>query len=167
MAFEPPLSVNGWTILFHPLFVDQLAAIVADVQRAKAKDPSGYRAKNSAKRLKAILKLTCADVPANPASPAYRLGSTLGPEYGHWFRAKFFQQYRLFFRFDAKQRIIVYAWVNDDRTKRAYGSGTDAYAVFFGMLTAGNPPNGWAQLLCACQDARRALAQAAGSIEGE
>ena len=33
-------------------------------------------------------------------------------------RAKFFQQYRLFFRFHQASRIIVYAWVNDADTRR-------------------------------------------------
>lgn len=37
----------------------------------------------------------------------------------HWFRAKFFQQYRLFFRYHRAQRIIVYAWVNDEQTRCA------------------------------------------------
>ena len=50
---------------------------------------------------------------------------TLGDAYRHWFRAKFFQQYRLFFRYHAASRIIVYAWVNDEDTRRAYESADD------------------------------------------
>ena len=38
-------------------------------------------------------------------------------------RAKFFQQYRLFFRYHAQAKVIVFAWVNDEDTKQAYGSG--------------------------------------------
>jgi hypothetical protein len=34
-------------------------------------------------------------------------------------RARFFQQYRLFFRYHRASRIIVYAWVNDEHAKRA------------------------------------------------
>ena len=33
--------------------------------------------------------------------PEYRQGGTLGDDRKHWFRAKFFQQYRLFFRYRA------------------------------------------------------------------
>jgi hypothetical protein len=36
----------------------------------------------------------------------------------------------LFFRYHAAQRIIVYAWVNDDDTKRAYESLADAPGEF-------------------------------------
>jgi len=64
-----------------------------------------------------------------------------------WFRAKFFQQYRLFFRYHRESRIIIYAWVNDEDTKRAYESGSDAYRTFRRMLKSGNPPDEWEQLL--------------------
>jgi 6-phosphofructokinase 1 len=45
-----------------------------------------------------------------------RQGGTLGEEYKHWFRAKFLQQFRLFFRYQqsAGAKIIVLAWVNDE-----------------------------------------------------
>ena len=39
------------------------------------------------------------------------------------------------------------AWVNDDKTLRAYGSKTDAYATFKGMLEDGNPPYNFEALL--------------------
>jgi toxin YhaV len=71
----------------------------------------------------------------------------LGDEYKHWFRAKFFQQYRLFFRYHQQGKIIVYAWVNDENTKRAYQTKTDAYRVFQKMLKSGNPPDDWNDLL--------------------
>ena len=74
-------------------------------------------------------------------------GATLGDAYRHWFRARFFQQYRLFFRYHAASRIIVYAWVNDEGTRRAYESPDDAYRVFRRMLGTGRPPDGWDALL--------------------
>ena len=81
----------------------------------------------------------------------YHPSSTLGDENKHWFRAKFFQQYRLFFRFYTESKIIVYAWVNDERNKRAYDKKSDAYRVFEKMLKSGNPPNSWEELLRASQ----------------
>jgi toxin YhaV len=41
----------------------------------------------------------------------------------------------------------VYAWVNDENTKRAYNSKTDAYQTFKRMLNSGHPPNNWDQLV--------------------
>jgi len=86
-------------------------------------------------------------IPQDPSRAEYRQGNTLGEDHKHWFRAKFFQQYRLFFRYHASSKVIVYAWVNDEETKRAYESSDDAYRVFRKMLESGHPPGDWNQLL--------------------
>jgi toxin YhaV len=52
----------------------------------------------------------------------------------------------LFFRYHDASKIIIYAWVNDDDTKRAYESKADAYRVFSKMLKKGHPPDDWDQL---------------------
>lgn len=142
-----PLVVNGWRIFAHPLFLDQVEALARQVRDLRLKNPSGYRQKNPAKRLAAILRLAFEIIPQDPARPEYRQGKTLGKEHKHWFRAKFFQQYRLFFRYHAPSRIIVLAWVNGPDTKRAYESSHDAYRVFRGMLESGRPPEDWKALL--------------------
>lgn len=147
MTGNKPLVVNGWTIFAHPIFLDQLEALMAQVEALKGKDPAGYIKKNATKRLAAIAKLAFEVIPQDPARPEYRQGNTLGDENKHWFRAKFFQQYRLFFRFHAQAKVIVFAWVNDQDTKRAYESSDDAYRVFRRMLDNGRPPSNWAQLL--------------------
>ena len=142
-----PLVINGWTLFAHPLFLAQLDAMEQQVDALKQKDPSGYLKKNASKRLAAIVKLAFDIIPQDPTRPEYRQGGTLGEAYKHWFRAKFFQQYRLFFRYHAASKVIVLAWVNDDDTKRAYESTDDAYRVFRKMLTNGHPPDNWDQLL--------------------
>lgn len=141
------LVVNGWTIFAHPLFLDQLDDLARQVEALKRKDPTGFTRKNATKRLVAIAKLAFEVIPQDPARPEYRQGNTLGEDHKHWFRAKFFQQYRLFFRHHAQSKVIVLAWVNDEGTKRAYESGEDAYRVFRKMLEGGHPPNDWDQLL--------------------
>lgn len=142
-----PLVVNGWTIFAHPLFLDQLEKLTMQVQALRQKDPVGYTKKNASKRLAAIAKLAFDVIPADPTRHEYRQGSTLGEAHKHWFRAKFFQQYRLFFRYQVASKVIVLAWVNDDNTKRAYESDDDAYRVFKKMLEGGNPPDEWIKLL--------------------
>jgi toxin YhaV len=67
-------------------------------------------------------------------------------------------RFRLFFRYDSRSRLIVYAWVNDERTLRQRGAKTDPYEVFRRMLAAGNPPNDWAALLKAARTLRREIA---------
>ena len=144
---DEALVVNGWTVFAHPLFVAQLQALTDQVAALQAKDPQGYTRKNATKRLTAIRQLAFEVIPQDPARPEYRQGKTLGDAHRHWFRAKFFQQYRLFFRFHAASRIIVLAWVNDEDTRRDYENPDDAYRVFRKMLDSGHPPNDWDELL--------------------
>lgn len=139
--------INGWAIFAHPLFLNQLEELIAQVERLKQKDPDNFSKKNSAKRLAAIYKLAFESIPQDPTRAEFRQGITLGDEHKHWFRAKFFQQYRLFFRYHESSKIIVLAWVNDADTKRAYQSTHDAYKTFRKMLAAGRPPDDWNDLL--------------------
>ena len=142
-----PLAIHGWTVFAHPLFMTQVEARVEQVETLKRKDPTGYATKNATKRLAAIARLAFDVIPQDPARAEYRLGARLGDDRKHWFRAKFFQQYRLFFRYHATAKVIVYAWVNDDDTKRACEGSDDAYRVFRKMLESGHPPGDWNQLL--------------------
>jgi len=158
-----PLVIHGWTIFAHPLFLAQLEALARQVELFKQKDSVGYTKKNASKRLAAILKLAFEAIPQDPGRPEYRQGGTLGEEHKHWFRAKFFQQYRLFFRYHAASRVIVFAWVNNGGTKRAFESSEDAYRVFRKMLESGHPPDDWDRLLAeAHAEGRRLLRFIAG-----
>ena len=149
-----PLTINGWTILVHPLFLEQLERLVAAVEADKTKDPKNYKGRPNAKLLAAIAEITLKRIPANPADTRYRQGDTLGDEFKHWFREKFGNgRFRLFFRFDSRAKILIYAWVNDQQTLRTYGSRNDAYAVFAAMLKNGNPPDDWQSLVATCKDA--------------
>lgn len=146
-GMSEPLVIHGWTVFSHPLFLVQIEALAQQVEMLKLKDPAGYVKKNASKRLAAIAKLAFDVIPQNPTRPEYRQGGTLGNDHKHWFRAKFFQQYRLFFRYHATSKVIVYAWVNAEDSKRAYESSDDAYRVFRKMLESGHPPDDWGQLL--------------------
>ncbi len=152
-----PLVINGWSLFSHPLFLDQVEALISKVETLKAKDPKTYKQKNSTKRLAAITKLAFEVIPEDPTRPEYRQGGTLGEDRKHWFRAKFYQQYRLFFRFHAAQKIIVYAWVNDENSKRAFESGDDAYRTFRKMLDGGHPPEDWDTLIKEARTASKRL----------
>ena len=147
MSSEQPIIINGWTLFAHPLFLSQVETLVTKVEQLRQKAPQGYKQKNVTKRLAAITRLAFEIIPEDPTRPIYRQGTTLGPEYKHWFRAKFFQQYRLFFRYHQDSKIIVLAWVNDEGSKRAYDHDTDAYRVFTKMLDRGQPPDDWQALI--------------------
>ncbi len=147
------MIVNGWTLYFHPLFLDQVARLIAGVERDRNKHPADYTRKSNAKLLNAIRTITLDRIPQDPTDKRYRLGGTLGDNRKHWFRDKFGNgRFRLFFRYDLRAKIIVYVWVNDETTLRTYGAKSDAYAVFASMLNDGNPPDGWDRLLDACRN---------------
>lgn len=167
MSKVPTIVVNGWSIIAHPLFIHQVEMLIAKVEELKQKDPTGYKQKNETKRLAAITKLAFKDIPDNPTKKEYRQGDTLGDAYKHWFRAKFFQQYRLFFRYDEKAKLIIYAWVNDENTLRAYGSKDDAYKVFAKMLVNGNPPDSWDKLRAAAEEQNLQLHRLCEQITGD
>ena len=147
MSENKRLVINGWQIFAHLLFVDQIEELLAKVEHLRQKYPQDYLKKNATKRLAAIAKLAFEIIPQDPTRNEYRQGTTLGNDYKHWFRANFFQKYRLFFRYHQQSKIIVFVWVNDEKSKRAYESSTDAYRVFKKMLKSGNPPDNWDDLL--------------------
>jgi toxin YhaV len=98
-----------------------------------------------------IVKLAFDVIRQDTTRPEFRQVATLAADHKHCFRAKFFQQYRLLFRYHAPSQLIVFAWVNDENSKRAYGSSDDAYRVFRKMLEVGHPPDDWNQLLAEAQ----------------
>ena len=150
-AQPEPLVIHGWKVFAHPLFLGQLEALVQQVGALKRKDPVGYADKHASKRLTAIVRLALEIIPQDPTRQEYRQGTTLGEARKHWFRAKFFQQYRLFFRYHAPSKVIVYAWVNDEASRLAYERSDDAYKVSRRMLEGGHPPDDWNQLLAEAQ----------------
>ena len=137
--------------MLYPAFRDRLIALAGEVAAARTRGTPEWESSPKAKLLKRVIDLITDEVPRKPAAPEYEQGNTLGADARGWRRAKFLGRFRLFFRFDSRSKVIVYAWVNDEGTLRKEGSSTDPYAVFRAMLLAGNPPHGWDALL----DARR------------
>ena len=140
------LSSDDWRLFVHPLIDDQLERLTVAAHRWQMKN-AGKPPGSIAKRLHRIDRLVREEIPQGPGHAKYRLGGTIGSANTVWFRAKFFGQHRLFFRFDSAAKIIVYVWVNDEASLRAYGSKTDAYALFKKMLDSGYPPGSFEELL--------------------
>ena len=140
---------HGWVLLFHECIVEQLQKLHAAAGRAERNDPKGFERNANVKLFHALSQLILETVPSDPARDEYRQGNTLGPAHRHWRRAKVGRRFRVFFRYDAKAKTIVFAWVNDEQTLRSAGSKSDPYAMFEKMLERGNPPDDWDSLVAA------------------
>lgn len=142
------MVINGWMIFTHPLLMDQWEKLLNQVEKLRQQNPADWASSPQAKLAEALRSLVLKIIPEDPSRAEYRQGNTLGEDRKHWFRAKFGNgRFRLFFRYHSKEKIIVFAWVNDEKSLRTYGSKTDAYAVFRKMLNNGNPPDDWNALL--------------------
>ncbi|MGH9606938.1 MAG: type II toxin-antitoxin system YhaV family toxin [Terracidiphilus sp.] len=146
------MVVNGWKLYAYPLFERQIRRLAEQIEILAKKNPTGYRDQPAAKLLATINRYVREIVPRDPNAAEFRQGNTLGSDNRHWFRAKFHERYRLFYRFSSKERVIVYAWINDEGTLRKSGSKTDSYYVFRSMLEAGDPPSSMEQLLARAKE---------------
>lgn len=140
-------QANQWLKLAHPAFIEAKKAYLAEYLAAKGKYGWDAEPNLAVKKFEYLVALMQIAIPRDPSSGSFRQGNTIGPKYRHWRRAKFLQQYRLFFRYSSKVETIIYAWVNDQQTLRSYGSKTDAYLVFRKMLDEGRVPNDWDELM--------------------
>lgn len=70
----------------------------------KQEKPETYQTAKAAKMPAAVHKPAFEFIPADPSWDLYRQGNTLGSEHKYWLRAKFFQQYRLFFRYSTQEK---------------------------------------------------------------
>ena len=142
---------HGWNLLFHEFLSEQLKKLHIAAERAKQQNPESFETNANVRLFGALSKLLFDVVPSDPNREEYRQGNTMGTAFRHWRRAKIGRRFRLFFRFDSKTRIIIFAWVNDENTLRSSGSKSDPYIVFQRMLERGHPPDDWAALMAASQ----------------
>lgn len=140
---------HGWNLLFHDCLIEQLQKLHVASQRAQTQDPEGFELNANVKLFNALSQLILETVPSDPNREEYRQGNTMGTAFRHWRRAKIGRRFRLFFRFDSKTKILIFAWGNDENTLRSSGSKSDPYAVFQKMLQRGHPPDDWAALVSA------------------
>lgn len=145
------MKINGWRIGFHAQILLKLEKLIEAVEEERRRHPGRVPQSQPARILASLRQLIFVDIPADPTRSIYRQGDTLGRDRKHWFRAKFGNgRYRLFFRYRASDKVLLFAWVNDEGTLRTYGKSTDAYAAFASMLDRDDPPDDWDALLTAC-----------------
>ena len=143
------MEVNGWKLFEHILFKAEYDKLLAEVESLTLSQPKTFESHNTTKLLKRITVLISEEIPADPGNERLQQGKTLGAGYKHWKRAKFGKdrRYRLFFRYDQTKKVIIYAWMNNDKTLRKEGDKNDPYALFAKGLKNRRPPNNIEALL--------------------
>lgn len=144
---SPGQRKSSWRLFTHPAFAAAFDALVGEVTRLRSANPAEYAQHPKTKLLRRIIDLIEVENPRDPGAAEYALGNTLGSEHRHWRRAKFLGRFRLFFRYSSKERVIIYAWVNDENTLRQAGGRNDPYTVFKALLRQARPPDHWNALL--------------------
>lgn len=137
------MKSGEWSLLYHRCVLEQLERLKTASEKAIASNPHEALANANVKLYAALAKLMLETIPSDPARDEYRQGNTMGPDFRHWRRAKIGRRFRLFFRYDSRTKVIVYAWVNDEKTLRTADSRNDPYTEFRKMLSRGNPPDDW------------------------
>lgn len=146
------MKVNNWDLYQYKLFTVQLNKLTAEVEKLAQSQPDTYKEHTRTKRLARIKKLMLEEIPSDPGHENWNQGNTLGSEYRRWKRAKFGQnRFRLFFRYDSSRKVIIYAWVNDEKSLRKAGDKNDPYAIFKRGLQKGDPPDDLNALLKLCE----------------
>ena len=118
-------------------------ALIRSVTEQRAAAPDQTPSSPEAKLLAALVRVLRDHIARDPDAKAFRLRKDLGA----WRRVKFLGRLRLFYRFSSRHRIVVLAWLNDERTLRKEGSSTDPYVVFSRMLSRGEVPSDWEALV--------------------
>lgn len=139
MGTSTPLVINDWTIFAHPLFLGQTEALTRYVDDLRLAGGESFASHRVSKRLAAIARLAFQEIPLDPTRPEYHPENTLGEKQRYWLQAQVDEQHRLFFRYHARSRVIVYAWVNDREARLTYEQGDNPYRIFRKMLENGQP----------------------------
>ncbi len=154
--------INGWLVLARPALAHRYAALRDEARRLRAVlPPEELNHHPSVKLAAQVHRLMTDIVPGDPDHPDFRLTGSLR----RFRRAKGHglpPRYRLFWTYSQAQRVIIFLYLNDERSLRKEGAKSDPYAVFRRMVERGDIGSDFAANLVAWsreypEDARRHL----------
>lgn len=104
---------HGWTLLFHEGFIDQLRKVQAAAVPLSDSEPQQFDGDANAKLFQALSYWVMDAVPGDPSRDAFRHCNIAEPAHSNWRCAKIGRRFRLFFRYDARAKVIVFAALKD------------------------------------------------------
>ena len=132
------MKINGWTILFHPLFYDQWQQLLHLVKSLRSRLPTDDFVKHpQVKLFKALTVGIEEKIPTNdPLASYFALRKPLD-KYSRLKKMGLPNRYRLFFKVFSQQKVIIVLWLGFPRKE---GDKKDCYRVFTKMVKKGQFP---------------------------
>ena len=121
------MKINGWNILFHPLFNDQWQDLLVVVKSLKSRlSQSDFIYHPQVKLFKALTVAIEEKIPTDPLASYFALRKPLH-KYSRLKKMGLPNRYRLFFKVFPQQKSIVILWLGFPRKE---GDKKDCYRVF-------------------------------------
>ena len=107
---------HGWTLLFHEGLIEQLHTVQAGAVQASESEPQRLDGNANAKLFQALSHRVMDAVPGDPSRDEFRYCNIAEPAHSNWRCARIGRRFRLFFRYDARAKVIVFAALKDRAT---------------------------------------------------
>ncbi|PSB06662.1 endonuclease [Pleurocapsa sp. CCALA 161] len=139
------MKINGWTILFHPLFNDQWQKLLHLVKSLRSRLPTDDFVKHpQVKLFKALTVGIEEKIPNDPKSSYFALRKPLD-KYSRLKKMGLPNRYRLFFKVFPQQKVIIILWLGfprkeGDKKDCPKGYRFAYYRVFAKMVKKGQFP---------------------------
>ena len=134
---ESSVKINGWTILFHPLFNDQWQQLLHLVKSLRSRLPiEDFIRHPQVKLFKALTVGIEEKIPTDPKASYFALKKPLD-KYSRLKKMGLPNRYRLFFKVFPQQKVIIILWLGFPRKE---GDKKDCYRVFAKMVKKGQFP---------------------------
>ena len=131
------MKINGWAILFHPLFNDQWQQLLYQVKSLRSRLPTDDFVKHpQVKLFKALTVGIEEKIPNDPLASYFALRKPLD-KYSRLKKMGLPNRYRLFFKVFSQQKVIIVLWLGFPRKE---GDKKDCYRVFTKMVKKGQFP---------------------------
>jgi toxin YhaV len=138
------MKINGWNILFHPVFDEQWQNLRSSVKSLRSRlSQEDFVKHPQVKLFKAVTVGVEQKIPSEPLASYFALKKPL-QKYSRMKKMGLPNRYRLFFKVFSEQQTIIILWLGFPRKQ---GDKKDCYQVFSKMVEQGQFPTNLLDLL--------------------
>jgi toxin YhaV len=131
------MKINGWHILFHPVFDEQWQNLRSSVKSLRSRlSQEDFVKHPQVKLFKAVTVGVEQKIPSEPLASYFALKKPL-QKYSRMKKMGLPNRYRLFFKVFSEQQTIIILWLGFPRKQ---GDKKDCYQIFSKMVEQGQFP---------------------------